>query len=337
MPGVLDCNLKLDDEAGRLRALRSLHILDTAAEEPFERIVRLVQQVLRVPVCAVSLVDRHRQWFKAKIGLDICETSREVAFCARTIAQSTPLVVADARHDPRFADNPLVTAAPFIRFYAGIPLCTPEGYNVGSVCAIDTVPRVFTEHDVAILTGFAALIEGELHLRHIAATDHLTGALSRGAWTERAQIEVSRARRYGRKLSLAMLDIDKFKAINDTYGHPAGDIVIRHVAELCSLALRQSDAFGRYGGEEFVLLMPETSAGEAFTVAERIRHVFASHANDLGVPVHCTVSIGVSELEAADTSVTSLLARADKALYKAKRSGRNCTYIGHGIVPDRVR
>ena len=211
-----------------------------------------------------------------------------------------------------------------------MPLRTPDGYNVGAICAIDTAPRAFTEHDAALLTRFARLVEGELQLRQIAATDYLTGALSRGAWTERAQIEVSRARRYGRTLSMAMVDIDNFKAINDAYGHPAGDTVIRHIAELCMLSLRRSDSFGRYGGEEFVLLMPETPAAAAYGVADRIRRVFANNPHDLGTPVFCTVSIGVSELDAADTSVDSLVNRADRALYLAKQGGRNRVLIGHG-------
>jgi diguanylate cyclase (GGDEF)-like protein len=330
----LNAELKLGDEAGRLLALQRLGILDTETEEPFEKIVQLARHVLRMPICAVSLVDHHRQWFKAKCGLAVCQTPREDAFCAYTIKRAAPFVVPDACEDPRFVRNPLVTGEPFVRFYAGVPLRTPDGYNVGSLCVIDTAPRAFTQGDIDILAGFGRLVENELQLRQVAATDHLTGALSRGAWTDRAQAEVSRARRYGRTLSLAMLDIDKFKSINDTYGHPAGDIVIRHIAELCTLALRQSDLFGRFGGEEFVLMMPETPAAEAFAAAERIRTVFANNPSDLGTPVFCTVSIGVSQLLPGETSLAPLVERADRALYQAKQGGRNQTIFSLEGIPQ---
>ncbi len=314
---------KHTDETGRLYALERLAILDTQPEIPFENIVQLVQQILKVPICAVSLVDQDRQWFKAQIGLGVCETTRDVAFCAHAIKLDKPLCVSDTHEDFRFAQNPLVTGPPFIRSYAGVPLCTPDGYKVGTLCAINTRPHVFTDAEIKLLANFARLVENELQLRQIASTDHLTGALSRRAWTERAQAEVARARRYGRPLALAILDIDKFKRINDAYGHPAGDIVIKHIAEICSLALRQSDLFGRFGGEEFVLMMPETGCDEAFAAAERIRNVFANNPADLGTPVYCTVSIGVSQLLPHETGLDPLLDRADKALYQAKEGGRN--------------
>ena len=323
---------KFDDEAGRLYALERLNILDTPPETPFENIVQLVQQVLHVPICGVSLVDRDRQWFKAQLGMGLCETSRDVAFCAQAIRTDKPFCISDTHSDLRFAQNPLVTGAPFIRSYAGIPLCTPDGYRVGSLCAIDTVPRVFADAELKLLANFARLVESEMQLRQIALTDHLTGALSRRAWTERAQTEVARARRYGRPLALAILDIDKFKRINDVYGHPAGDIVIRHIAEICTVALRQSDLFGRFGGEEFVLMMPETGCDEALAAVERIRSVFANNPTDLGTPVSCTVSIGVSQLLPQEPGLDALLDRADKALYQAKEGGRNRSIVSAGPV-----
>ena len=315
--------LKLDDEPGRLLALNRLDILDTATEPGFERIVDLVRQVLKVPICAVSLVDFNRQWFKAKCGLDAKQTGRTESFCTHTITQAEPLIVADALADPRFADNPLVTGEPFIRSYAGMPLRTQDGYNVGSLCVIDTVPRCFEPDELKLLADFGRVVMDDMELRQIASTDHLTGALSRRFWTERAKVEVARAHRYGRPLSLAMLDIDFFKRINDSFGHSAGDLVIRHIACLCMSMVRQSDLFGRFGGEEFVLLLPETQAAEAAQVTERIRTTFANAPTDLGELVTSTISVGLTELAGPDDTLDTLIDQADEALYEAKDAGRN--------------
>lgn len=321
------CDLKVGDEAGRTRALDRLEVLDSDEEQPFEKIVNLVQQVLDVPICAVSLIDRDRQWFKARRGLDVSETPRDISFCTHTIESSEPFIIRDATLDLRFSENPLVTGEPAIRSYAGIPLMTPDGYNVGSLCAIDTEPREFPASEIAILESFAQVVVNELELRQIASIDHLTGALSRRAWTEKAEQEIERARRYGLTLSMAILDIDKFKSINDTFGHPAGDQVIKRIAEICLETKRNVDFFGRFGGEEFVMLMPETGEAEAERLAERLRVRFADETFDLGEPVQATVSIGVAGLGSGDQDIRQLTERADAALYEAKNGGRNRTVV----------
>lgn len=323
----MKCELKVGDEEGRARALDRLDILDTAEEQPFEKVVNLVQQVMNVPMCAVSLVDRNRQWFKARRGLDVSETARDISFCTHAIHESAPFIIRDAAMDARFSENPLVTGGPLIRSYAGIPLMTPDGYNVGTLCAIDTKPRDFPASEIAILESFAQVVVNELELRQIASVDHLTGALSRRAWSEKAEQEIKRARRYGLSVSMAILDIDKFKAVNDTYGHPAGDMVIKRIAEICLETKRSVDLFGRFGGEEFVMLMPETSEAEAEQLAERLRIRFADETFDLGEPVRATVSIGVAGLGSDDRDIEQLTERADAALYEAKNNGRNQTVV----------
>lgn len=326
-------DLKTDDEEGRARALERYDVLDTGKEEPFENIVSLVQQILQVPICAVSLIDRHRQWFKACRGLDICETPREVSFCTHTIRQADPFIVNDATRHPVFRHNPLVTDEPKIRSYAGIPLRTPDGYNVGTLCAIDTKPRDFDGPGITILKNFAKIVVDELELRQAASRDGLTGVLTRRAWTAQADAEIERSKRYGRRLSLAIMDIDQFKAINDTYGHLAGDRVIRHLAEVVKYLMRRSDFLGRFGGEEFVLMMPEAGRPDALAAAERIRTTFADAAVNLGGgrALTCTTSLGISELSDSDT-LDTLLGRADRALYDAKETGRNRTAVD-GMPP----
>lgn len=319
---------KLHDDDARLAALNRLDVLDTTPEEPFENVVTLVRTVLGVAMATVTLVDRDRQWFKARRGLDVTETPRNVSFCTYTIQQREPLVIADAREDPRFATNPLVVGPPHIRSYAGVPLRTPEGYNVGSLCAMHTAPRTFTAAEIALLGNFANVVSDQLELRMIAQHDFLTGALTRRGFIEQAEREIARSSRYGRPSTLVMLDVDHFKSVNDTYGHAAGDQVLHQLAERTALTLRPSDVLGRLGGEEFALLLPETGADEGLLVAERLRQALAEHVIRLSDDrtLRITASFGVAAL-AGDTTVAGWLARADAMLYAAKADGRNRTRL----------
>ena len=325
----MDNALLLDDDDGRVAALRRLDVLDTAVEEPFEKIVTLVRTVLAVPIATVTLVDRDRQWFKARRGMEQSETPRVVSFCTHTIQQRDPLIIENALDDPRFADSPLVVGPPYVRSYAGIPLRTPEGYNVGALCAMDTRPRRFSPADIAILSNFANIVCDELELRLIAQVDHLTGALTRRGFVDQAQREMERTLRYGRASSLIMIDVDHFKRVNDTYGHSIGDQVLKQIASLAETTLRPCDLFGRLGGEEFALLMPETSGAAALVVAERLRNTIAEHPMTLhgGGTIHVTASFGVAELSASFNTLTAWLERADTMLYAAKSGGRNRTQL----------
>lgn len=141
----------VDDEPLRLEALRRTGLLDSEPEPAFDDLVSWACDHFRVPIALVSLLDAERQWFKARRGLTVQETPRDIAFCRFTIDQSLPMVVEDATRDPRFQDNPLVLGEPHIRFYAGAPIINREGLALGSVCLIDTVPRSFGMVDRMVL------------------------------------------------------------------------------------------------------------------------------------------------------------------------------------------
>jgi diguanylate cyclase (GGDEF)-like protein/PAS domain S-box-containing protein len=152
------------EEAMRLRALDRTGLLDTPPEERFDRLTRLVAGVLDVPMAVLTLVDEERQWFKSSVGLALAQTDRDVAFCAHAVAEpdTVRLVVEDATRDPRFADNPLVTGDPGVRFYAGHVVRSPDGYPLGTLCAIDDRPRSLTPAQEAVLADLAALAEEEI-------------------------------------------------------------------------------------------------------------------------------------------------------------------------------
>jgi PAS domain S-box-containing protein len=155
------------NEQQRQAALDRLGILDTSSEERFDRITRLAQRFLGAPIVLVSLVDRDRQWFKSRQGLDASQTPRGISFCGHAILGEDLFLVPDALADPRFVDNPLVTGAPGIRFYAGVPLRAPEGERVGTLCAIDRVPRDLSGEQQEVLRDLAACVEGELGRTHL--------------------------------------------------------------------------------------------------------------------------------------------------------------------------
>lgn len=147
----------------RVQALRELLLLDTPPEERFDRLVRFAAEQFDCPIALVSLVDADRQWFKARVGLDACETGRDISFCGHAIlAGDEPLVVEDALQDSRFADNPLVLGEPRIRFYAGAPLLAPGGQAIGTLCLIDKRPRTLDGVDLAVLRAVRQLVQEEL-------------------------------------------------------------------------------------------------------------------------------------------------------------------------------
>jgi GAF domain-containing protein len=153
---------KLPDEEGRLKLLRELLILDTPPEQRFDRIVNFAAAEFDMPIVLISLIDENRQWFKARVGLDVCETGRDISFCGHAIAEPGLFIIDDALLDLRFADNPLVTGAPFIRFYAGAPLRLNDGAAIGTLCLIDPRPRSLDETDRAILASLRDLVCEEL-------------------------------------------------------------------------------------------------------------------------------------------------------------------------------
>jgi diguanylate cyclase (GGDEF)-like protein len=163
-------------------------------------------------------------------------------------------------------------------------------------------------------------------LEEQANTDVLTGCDSRRHFLEHAGDELLRIRRYGGEMSMLMLDLDHFKNINDRYGHPVGDTVLKKLVQVCQGLLREVDIIGRIGGEEFAIMLPETSSTRAFEVANRLCQAVAMaeiSLEDSAAPLHFTTSIGVASLAEADHHIDQILNRADNALYKAKHAGRN--------------
>jgi diguanylate cyclase (GGDEF)-like protein len=321
----------VNDEPGRLAALRRYDILDTPDEEAFQRIVELVRSVLDVPMAAVSLIDARREWMKAATGPLPREVPRDQSFSAEAIRGQGPMGVSDATEDGRFAAIALVSGSPNIRAYLGVPLRTPDGYNIGALSVYDDEPRPFNSRDAGILDKFAQIVLEQLDLRQITSQDAMTGALSRRGFMAEVDREFIRAHRYDRPSALVMIDVDRFREINARHGFTAGDAVLTGIANAVMSGMRKSDVFGRIGGEEFALLLPETDAAAARDVAERIRRSIEATIIDTGAgDIRATVSLGIASLPPRAEGAVGWLAEADIALYEAKHLGRNRVEVAQG-------
>lgn len=322
-----------DKERARLAALHRYEIMDTEPQEAFDRITRLTRTVMQMPMVIVNMIDKDRQWFLSSQGVPEKEVPRrDASFCIHAIRQSDPLVVNDTLEDSRFIENPRVVGEPHVRFYIGVPLRSRDGFNIGTLCSMDTKTREMTTEQIDIMRDFGQLVIDELELRLLANTDSLTGAMSRRYFYEESKREIARVQRYGTELNCALIDIDHFKSINDTYGHDVGDLVLQRVVATCKSVLRASDYIGRLGGEEFAAMLPDASRDAALQVVERMRKAVAGMVVEVPAgKISVTVSIGLATRNDAENSIEPILHRADVAVYKAKAGGRNRTvYHGHG-------
>jgi len=305
--------------------------MDAGVDEGLARISRLVAHLLRVPVSLVSLVDDRRQFFAAATGFDVEPwasrrgTPLSHSFCKHVVCSGEALVVPDAREDPVMAGNSAIEDLGVVA-YLGVPVRSPEGLTLGSLCAIDGSPRTWTDDDRLALTDLAALVEEVIghreaareasrlaaELREESRTDLLTGLANRRRWEELAPLELARALRHGHPLSVVYLDLDDFKALNDTKGHAAGDAVLQSVARRWRQLVRAPDLLARVGGDEFAVLLGGPDEAEARAAANRLIEAAAPDA---------VVSAGVAQWRTSET-LTDLSARADADLYASKRARR---------------
>ncbi len=308
------------DEADRLDALHALHVLDSEGEERFDRLTRMARRLFGVPIALVSLVDANRQWFKSCMGLEVRETPRDISFCGHAILGDELFVIPDAAADERFADNPLVTGEPRIRFYAGHPLRAPTGHKMGTLCIIDREPRTLGTEDAAVMKDLAAMAERELAALHLATTDELTRLSNRRGFRNLARHSLAFCDRHDVPAVLVYFDLNGFKPINDRFGHAEGDRALVAFANQMKAVFRDSDVFGRLGGDEFAVLLTNTPEHEAERSVERFRAALDEHNRIAARGYDIAFSCGMAPFDPRrHDGIDPLLAEADERMYRDKK------------------
>jgi len=314
------------DEAIRLKNLHSLKLLDTPAEERFDRLTRLAKSFFDVPMALVTLVDKQRVWSKSGIDDGEREVAREMSICSQAIlGKHDVLIINDATKDNRFAHMPYVTGEPHIRFYAGVPLTYLDGSKIGTFCILDTKPRTLSEEELEHLKSLAEIAQRELIVTQLATLDDLTGIPNRRGFTALAKKSLQLCHRQDMPASLVFFDINKFKSINDTYGHAEGDRALVAFAQQMRFTFRDSDVFARLGGDEFVVLLPNTHVVSAEDLIQRLRGAIDAYNRKANRGYNISFSSGIVSVDTDQPqSINVLLDRADAVMYQQKHGSQLC-------------
>lgn len=347
-------------EAERLNALRRYNILDTATEAAYDDLTHLAATLCSTPVAAVALVDAHRIWFKSVAGLEARSLRRGNQPPQRDLGRlvDTVMVMEDTRlhgwpasPEPGQPENGDVRPgrrpawSDSIRFFASAPLISRDGFALGSLCVMDYCPRTLSDSQQDTLKTLARQVTAHLELRRnardladtvaelreaektirfMAFHDALTGLPGRLLFQDRLSHALKRARRRDEFVAVMFLDLDGFKAVNDTWGHATGDRLLVSVAARLTGALRKADTVARIGGDEFAIICPDLhDERDAAIVAEKLLQTFDNPQPAEGRGLVITASIGIALYPRDATTPEALLIDADTAMYRAKRQGKN--------------
>lgn len=327
-----------DGEIERLVAVRSIMSVKNAEMPELEVLSRLGQGVFDVPRAAVHIVDEDWLHIAEQAGMQLSECPRDLSICNRVIARQDVVAISDLTQHPDFRFMSYVKGGPGLRSYAGAPIELEPGLVVGAFCLVDTVPRKFSQSEIDNLKHFALLAAAllrlqkanftmslaERELRDAVMTDPLTGFYNRKALEAIVDGQLGAALRENEAFGVLYLDLDGFKAINDTFGHPAGDRVLTAAADRIRNSIRSEDTVVRMGGDEFAIFIPRPSRSEVMNgLADRLLAAFREPFDVDGQAVGARLSIGGAIAPQAGADRATLLRSVDEALYQAKKSGRD--------------
>lgn len=307
-------------ETTRLCSLQNLKVLDTLPGERFDRITSLVARVFDVPVALVNLTDESLKWFNVDQDTDAPEAESATVFCSKTIRAEDAFVVSDVQADPRFSSRPCVVDGVKVRSYAGFPVHASDGARVGTLCVMDERPRQFSEDHIANLRSFAEMVDRELALLTQSTSDELTRLMNRRGFVQIAEHMLALCQRNGKPATIIGIDLDKFKTINDTWGHEAGDRVLKRFAALLLKTFRASDVVARLGGDEFCILSSYSDREAIRTSLARLTEAYSVSELATEFPM-MSWSAGIAEYDPSEEPVLdALLQEADSRMYAAKQA-----------------
>lgn len=311
----------------RREAVSRLGIHERVGDPALSALVRLASFVAGGTPATINIFDERYQLRIAAAHAPLEDHPAHDALCRLVVDGDGPVVSADATVDPRFAYSTLVQGPGAVRFYAAVPLrTTDDGTVVGTLCVYDSEPREIDDDQLARLEDLASQAVSQIEfarlaidLGQLAMHDALTGAVNRLLLHDRLVQAFARRQRHGGNVAVMMVDIDDFKSLNDTYGHPAGDCVLRAVARRLADSVRVEDTIARIGGDEFAVLTELVDGEDVDELAERIRREIAEPMTVGDAEVVLSVSLGaiIADL---DEEPTAALARADDAMYQSKRA-----------------
>ncbi|WP_419419559.1 diguanylate cyclase [Legionella sp. D16C41] len=259
-----------ENEAERLATLYKLRILDTEREERFDRVTRIACKLFDVPIAVISFLEAERQWMKSTQGFEIQEAPRKTSFCGHVILSDEIMVVEDTTKDRRFYDNPFVINKPNFRFYLGCPLKINK-CNVGVICLIDDKPRPIADVDQNVVYDLAKMVEMELESLQLSITDELTGLSNRRGFLKIANYLFQKCQRENQEFNLLFFDLDKFKPINDKFGHAEGDKVLKTFSKCLLQNFRCHDVIARLGGDEFCVFCSGLNSQDVDGITTRLK------------------------------------------------------------------
>lgn len=330
----------------QLATLRMGNLLNTPIESRFNRLAHLARRALGVQAVTISLFDGEREWIKAADGSDFGGLPLTQSLAAELSQGGSPVLIDDTTLDERCSRHPLATRTPAVRFFGVYPLRDQANDVIGALVAYDTAPHQSTDEMLEILQDAGQLAQRELFLveasgaqdqllsklsaaRRQALLDELTRLWNRRGGLQLLEHEIAHRANRNEAIGVCIADLDRFKDVNDSYGHRAGDIVLQKSAAAMVDGVRPGDTVCRLGGDEFLLIVPAVSVTELGGVLERVKRLVATHAIRINeVNVRVTLSIGAYlHPPGVQTTIEDLLRRADDAVYRAKATGRNIVVI----------
>ncbi|WP_375478982.1 diguanylate cyclase domain-containing protein [uncultured Jatrophihabitans sp.] len=317
------------DDAARVAALRALAVLDRPRRAELDSLARLAAHICGTARSLINLIDEDRAWSAAAHGCEPVSVHRSDSMCAVAIRSADVAYTPDAAEDPRWSGSPGVDGRlDRVRVYAAAPLTLPSGHVIGTVCVFDTVERVLSAdqldrlRDIAGQAVLLLTLQREIDQLGAAATrDFLTGAANHAMFESAAQQALARHERGLPAPTVFFLDLDRFKAVNDEYGHAVGDALLVSVAKRVAGVLRNTDMLARLSGDEFVVLTDGAGDAGVQVLAQRIRRQFTMPFEVGGHTLSVRASLGWATARWAET-LPELLHRADEAMYGDKRQHR---------------